>query len=228
MKQMMPLQCLWRCLSIDDMEGYRVCAVTYPRRNLSGIFSDPVLLPCSPMVFVTRTSCPFPQAQNRLLESGLSWKHEKTGRATLQKQCCRGEARKESELCFSTYFASFSFKSWQLYFPRLSYGPARRLVTWKIHWVRWFEFLTESMGNILEFNKKLIYSSFDLLVANTLKLHIEVCSSWYTDKFSVNPMIQWHPKLESVSTYRISKRPKEAGPDAVFFLLGLTVFAKEY
>lgn len=84
------------------------------------------------------------------------------------------------------------------------------------------------MGNILEFSKKLIYSSFDLLVANTLKLHIEVCSSWYTDKFSVNPMIQWHPKLESVSTYRISKRPKEAGPDAVFFLLGLTVFAKEY
>lgn len=174
------------------------------------------------------TSCPFPQARNRLLESGLSWKHEKTGRATLQKQCCRGEARKESELCFSTYFSSFSFKSWQLYFPCLSYGPARRLVTWKIHWVRWFEFLTESMGNILEFSKKLIYTSFDLLVANTLKLHIEVCSSWYTDKFSVNPMIQWHPKLESVSTYRISKRPKEAGPDAVFFLLGLTVFAKEY
>lgn len=57
---MMPLQCLWRCLSIDDMEGYKVCAVMYPRRSLSGIFSDPVLLPCSPVGFVTRDFLPFP------------------------------------------------------------------------------------------------------------------------------------------------------------------------
>lgn len=60
MKQMMPLQCLWRCLSIDDMEGYRVCAVTYPRRNLSGIFSDPVLLPSSPRGVCHKDFLPFP------------------------------------------------------------------------------------------------------------------------------------------------------------------------